>query len=323
MEYANVATADSKASECAIERRDASGLSYEDFLVEYAMASRPVIIENSVPHWNALRTWTPEFFAETYGDERVLVTDGLTMRFADFVEAARASSPENPAPYLHKLIIHRDLPALLPDVTPGNVFGFPGRLASPLMPKPWNRPDGYLKLLFGGVGGKFPFAHYDSDNAYALITGIYGRKEFLLFSPSEGANVYPKPDAANVSSIPDLSSVDLNRFPRFARAVAHRGTIGPSDAIFIPNRWWHAARVVDVSISVCTNMINAVNWRGFVDETCRAMPGRSRPRQFAKRIFLSAVGTSLSAVERFRSQIPLEPVVNVVDRIAPRYENQR
>jgi Cupin-like domain len=305
--------------ERAIERRAASDVSYETFLEEYAAEGRPVIFEDSVPHWRALRTWTPDFFATNFADCDVHVTDGVSMRFGDFIDAVRRSTPQSPGPYLHKLIIEREIPALLPDVTPGNRFGFPGRLASPIMPKPWNRPDGYLKLLFGGPGARFPYPHYDGDNAYAVITGIYGSKEFLLFAPEDSAHMYPKPNSANVSLLEDVSRVDLSRYPRFAQAVPYRGAIGPGDAIFIPCRWWHAAQVPELSISVCTNMITAVNWRGFVNEVCRPQAGRSPARQFVKRMLLNGVGAVLSGAEGVQRSAPRSAGARLLKRLAPRY----
>ena len=307
--------------ERAIERRPASGVSYEMFLEEYAAPGRPVILEDSVPHWRALRAWTPDFFASTHGDKVVQVNDELSMALRDFVAAVRDSTPQSPGPYLHKLIIHRDMPELLPDVTPGNRFGFPGRLASPLMPKPWNRPDGYLKLLFGGPGGRFPYPHYDGDNAYAVITEIYGTKEFLLFAPDDARNMYPKPHAPNVSLLPNLLDVDLTEFPRYALTTPYRGSIGPGDAIFIPNRWWHSAHVSEVSISVCTNMITPVNWRGFVNEACRPQPGRHPARQLMKRMYLGAVGGVLSGVEAARRAAPHANGGGLLARLAPRYDD--
>ena len=303
----------------SIERRDAVDLPHASFVDEFVIPNRPVIVSNAAAHWRALETWTPDYFASAHGSKMVEVSDGVTMRFADFVEAVQSSTPERPAPYLHKLIITRDMPELLPDVTPGTTYGYPGRLRSPLMPRPWNRPDGYLKLLLGGRGGRFPFTHYDSDNAYAMITGIYGLKEFVLVSPSDSPFLYPKANGSNVSDIPDLSQVEIDRFPLFARASLYRGAIGPGDAIFIPARWWHAARVVETSISVCTNSINAYNWKGFVDEVCRPTAGRSSLRQFGKRFVLSAIGVALSGFEEIQHRAPASNIARVLDHLSPRF----
>lgn len=301
----------------AIERRSAHDVPYETFLREYGLASRPVIIEDSVEHWPALWKWTPEFFKTHFGDRDVKVTDGVTMNFAELVDAVLASTAQAPAPYLHKLIISTDMPELAADVSPENAYGFGSRFASAIMPKPWNRPDAYLKLLFGGVGGKFPYTHFDGDNAYALITGIYGHKEFRLFAPSDAPYLYPKSDGPNVSRIADINAPDLEQFPLFERARCFRGVVGPGESIFIPARWWHAARVLDVSISVCTNMLTPANWPGFVREVTRSGTHHSPVRQVAKRAVLSTVGAAMSVAEGVRNTFPRAPFARALERIAP------
>jgi hypothetical protein len=43
-----------------IERADGDSLSYDDFLVRYMHAIRPVVISNVGKGWAAMRKWTPE-----------------------------------------------------------------------------------------------------------------------------------------------------------------------------------------------------------------------------------------------------------------------
>ena len=172
------------------------------------------------------------------------------------------------------------------------------------MPKRFHRPDGYLKLLIGGVGGKFPLMHFDSDNAHALITEIYGDKEFVLFAPEDSAYVYPHENSAGTSQIDDLDHVDLARFPDFPKATQYRAIIQPGECIFVPSRWWHSARVVTTSVSVCTNMIHSTNWDGFVDVSCEAGNGKKLPSQIAKRVYLQIAGWVMSAVEAIQQKFP-------------------
>jgi Cupin-like domain len=300
----------------SIERRAAKTLNYEAFVREYVNTNRPVIIEDAVPQWKALETWTPEYFRRRFGAETVNVTYGTSMNFAELIEAILASNAEKPGPYLHKVIIHKDMPALLPDLTPENEYGFPGRYCSPLMPKHWQRPDGYLKLLMGGVGGKFPLMHYDTDNANAFITEIYGDKEFVLFSPEDTPKVYPTPGSEHTCQIDDLDHPDLKRFPLFAQALQYRGIIGPGEMIFVPSHWWHSARVVTTSISVCTNMIGASSWQGFVDEACAPITGSWASRT-AKRIYLQFAGFLMSMAERFQSWLPNTGIARLASRLSP------
>ena len=287
----------------AIERRHAGGLTYQEFVNDYVVKSRPVIIEDAVSEWPALAGWTPEFFKERFGSKIVKVTYGVSQPLGEVMDAVRLSSFERPGPYLHQVIIHRDIPELLPDLTPNNVYGYPQRFASPLMPPHFQRPDGFLKLLIGGPGGKFPLMHYDSDNANALVTEIYGEKEFVLFSPEDTAFVYPHEKNGNTSQIEDLDHPDLARFPLFTKAAQYRGILRPGESAFIPSHWWHTARVVTTSVSVCVNMLHASNWPGFVSECCRAHSGNWAMRRL-KRLYLQMAGTVMSIAERSHEKSP-------------------
>jgi len=299
------AVADPDLKILPIERRLSKDLPYDVFLREYVVKNRPVIIENAVPQWNALRVWTPEFFKSRFGTYTVDVTYGVKMNFVELIDAVLASTTEKPGPYLHKVIIHQDMPELLPDMTPENIYGFPQRYCSPLMPKHWQRPDGFLKLLIGGVGGKFPLMHFDVDNSNAMITEIYGDKEFVLFAPEDTPYVYPTPNPGSpTSAVDDLDHPDLNRFPLFPKATQYRGVIRPGDAAFVPSRWWHSARVVSTSISVCTNFVHRANWPGFVTEACDPANGRGLAGRLVKRTYLNMAGAAMQVVETLQQKFP-------------------
>lgn len=284
-----------------MEDRDAAGLSYASFLHEYVRSFRPVIVRNATPDWPALRKWTPQFFKERFADRAVKVSFDLTMRFDDFIDAMLASTADKPGPYMYRLFLHEHLPDVLADLSPQNPFAFPGRYASPLMMEYWRRPDGYLKLLIGGVGGRFPVMHFDGENAHATITEIYGDKDFIVYPPSDGAYLYPDPKRPNHSLVDDPSNQDLARFPLLARARQLRGVLGPGDMVFVPCGWWHTARALNPSISVGMNLRDRSNWKGFVDE----IGGASlRPRKIAKRAYLRALGPTLTAVEAVQKLFP-------------------
>lgn len=309
---------DRKIKVLPIERRNAADLPYERFLEEYVIANRPVIIENAMPQWNALHRWTPEYFKTHLGSEQVDVTyGGVKMTMDALIDAVLASTAEKPGPYLHKVIIHQHMPQLLPDLSPENTYGFPCRYCSPLMPKRFRRPDGYLKLLIGGVGGKFPLMHFDGDNANALISEIYGDKEFVLFAPEDTPNVYPHPGAMTTSQIDDLVNPDLEKFPLLARAVQYRGIIQPGESMFVPSKWWHSARVVSTSISVCTNMLDRSNWNGFIAESCSPSIVKSKPARILKAAYLHAIGAVMSGVEIWQKQFPSGTLSRKLSYISP------
>ena len=300
-----------------IPKINARDLPYKTFLQNYVATNQPVIVQNAAPGWDALRSWTPEFFKAHFGSQVVEVTYGVKKRLAEVMDGVLASTTDNPGPYLHKVIIHQHMPDLLPDLAPENTYAFPRRYCSPLMPKRFRRPDGYLKLLIGGVGGKFPLMHYDSDNSHAMITEIYGDKEFVLFAPDDTPYIYPHSDSPSTSQIDNLEQVDLVRFPEFAKATQYRAIIHPGESIFVPSRWWHSARVVSTSVSVCTNIMHSTNWAGFVNLSCESANGKTSPSKIGKRIYLELAGLMMSAVEKLQDTFPNTSVARQLGYLSP------
>ena len=92
-------------------------------------------------------------------------------------------------------------------------------------------------------------AHWDLPQNLACVIG--GRRRFTLFPTEQVANLYVGPLdftlAGQPISLVDLDAPDLERFPRFADALAAARTaeLGPGDALYIPSLWWHAVHSLD------------------------------------------------------------------------------
>lgn len=91
--------------------------------------------------------------------------------------------------------------------------------------------------------------HYDASINIACV--VAGRRRFTLFPPDQFANLYVGPLdhtlAGPPSSLVDPDAPDLDRYPRFAEALAQASVaeLEPGDAIFIPPLWWHHVRAFD------------------------------------------------------------------------------
>jgi hypothetical protein len=298
--------------------RLARDLPYETFLRDHVVPRRPVLIRGAVAQWPALTKWTPEFFKAHFPERQVQVSYDSSMPFADFIDGVLASSDSKPGPYMFRLFLHEHLPEVLADLAPQNPYAFPARYASPLMLEYYRRPDGYLKLLIGGAGSGFPVMHFDGDESHAAITQIYGEKEFVLYAPDDGRYLYPSDKRANHSLVDDPCDQDLERFPLLARATQYRVVLEPGDTIYVPAGWWHTARVLSPSISVCQNMIFGTDWRAFVALTTERDGGRSPARQAVKKAYLTAVGPVMSALERLEWRHPrLAASLRIPSRLAP------
>ncbi|UGQ46519.1 cupin-like domain-containing protein [Massilia endophytica] len=86
-------------------------------------------------------------------------------------------------------------------------------------------------------------AHYDLPDNIACVAA--GRRRFTLFPPGQIGNMYMGPldfnPAGQAVSMVDLAQPDLQRYPRFADALAEArvAELEAGDAIFIPSMWLH------------------------------------------------------------------------------------
>lgn len=110
-------------------------------------------------------------------------------------------------------------------------------------------------------------AHFDmSDN---IAVTLVGRRRFTLFPPDQVANLYPGPfdltPAGQMVSMVDLDAPDLERFPRFAEAMAAAevAELEPGDALIYPALWWHQVEALAPFNAMTNYWWNAVP--SFVD----------------------------------------------------------
>lgn len=285
-----------------VEEIRAEDLPYKKFLRDYVRRNRPVVVTNIAPQWPAMSKWTPEYFRQQFTDTQVPISYSLSLPMSQFIDEMSASSMNKPGPYMYRLFLHDHLRELLTDLSPQSTHAFPRRLASPLMPHGFRRPDGFLKLLMGSVGSSFPSLHFDADNANATVTEIYGDKEFILYAPEDSVNLYPNPNDPNKSLVNDLLNPDLTRFPRFQFARQFRTVLKPGSMVYVPNRWWHTARPLTPSISVGMNIIDRTNWSGFVHECCKS--DSKLLKKLLRWSYLTGVGGLMSSMELLQEQLP-------------------
>jgi histone arginine demethylase JMJD6 len=249
---------------------------YADFVREYLIPHKPLIITGAFDQWKAVR-WTPEYFRDKFPDHPLTI-NGKTYRMADFVSLVLDSSDERPAPYLRNEIVNRFLPALLDDIHPMPEYFSPNWLDGPLTQFLHSRFDrGWAQFFMGGRGQKFPFLHFDGWHSHAFICQLYGAKEFTLYSPEQTPYLYVKPTQYNASQIPNLEAPDYNKYPLFARADALRFVLEPGEMLFIPGGWWHSAKMLSASITISVNRCNASNWRSLTHDFCMTAPLPLKP----------------------------------------------
>jgi len=216
---------------------------------------KPAVLDGLADSWN-LERWGPERLVELVGDEEVLVCDCpdgpvfdvdevdgpsyrlVKLRFSEFV-GALSDDAAHPR-YLQSTIVGTQ-----PDFS-----ALPALRAQLDVPGVLEGENIVISKLFVGTGGHQTNLHYDP--VHNLLMQVRGRKKVVLFSPADTKNLYQTPSF--VGSFPaspiDVRAPDLARYPRYSRAHAWVGEIGPGQTLFIPAFWWHDVESLGTNVAL-------------------------------------------------------------------------
>lgn len=286
-----------------IERRE--NLSYEEFAADYLYPLKPVIITGALKSWQAIGRWTPEFFKSEFGAMKFRLTDDLKGKagykgdsssveytMERFIDLVLNSTDKDPAPYFRNQILYEMFPTLKGDIQPLPEYfqpnWLPDRFLVSYVRKVLNR-GAAIELYIGGKGGAFPVLHYDGAGTHAFLMQIYGRKEFIIYSPDQEPFLYPSSEKLNLSMVNDLEDPDLGRFPLFANAKASKFILEPGELLFMPSHWWHTTKMLTACISISANVLNASNWHELVSFVARGR--RNRVVSLGSRAYLGCAGS--------------------------------
>lgn len=105
-----------------------------------------------------------------------------------------------------------------------------------------------INAWFGPQGTISPL-HQDPQQNF--LVQVLGRKYIRLYSPQESEAVYPHETHIlhNTSQV-DVENPDLEKFPKFTEAPFLSCILSPGDTLFIPAKYWHYVRSLDLSFSV-------------------------------------------------------------------------
>ena len=154
----------------------------------------------------------------------------------------------------------------------------PSRLADLLCPKMNFLPHVASQMgslmsildVFFWIGPKSALTglHFDLDSV-AFLHQVVGRKEIWLFPPDQTEFLYPNEryEPGGRTAAVNPFEPDLVRFPEFEHAQGLYMVLEPGDALFVPSRWWHAVRSLDVTVSfagrterTCSSVTSSVHY---------------------------------------------------------------
>jgi len=204
----------------------------EVFFNQYAKPGKPVVIKNFAKDWQAIKKWTPEYFIDKYGDNKVQVYDGdfskpgksymskaRIMKFSDYLNSILYTGKDLRM-FLYNII--SKAPELREDVT-----------LPPLM-------KGFSKkflFMFFGPKNAVTQIHYDIDMSHVFHTAIVGKKRFVLFDQAQSKKLYRHP--FTIRSYVDVDHPDFNKYPALKEAQGFEVVLEPGETLFIPSGFWH------------------------------------------------------------------------------------
>jgi histone arginine demethylase JMJD6 len=279
-----------------IERR--SGLDWDSFLEEYVKPNKPVILTDASVGWQAHQIFNPGFFRDKFPSKTATIND-REYTISDYVGMMEKGTEENPAPYPFKIDIDKNFNELLPYLEPGFRILDKNRLKSGYITRRLIPQCSTKEIFFGGVSGWFPYIHYDLFGLYAIVTQVYGRKQFIVYDPSQASLMYPEKEHPWKSSIKNYHQPDYNQYPLFRNAKPVSDVVNPGETIFVPKGWWHTARSLEPTISIAQDLLTEHNWDLFEKDVLFYKRKQGMVKYMAYALYLKYASAGIWFQERF------------------------
>lgn len=233
----------------------------DDFNQNYYRSNekKPVLLKDEVAGWEAARKWNPEYLDRVLGHRKVRVNflkeDVLSLNHPEKVKEktlpfseARRYICEDGNYYLAQATIEYPLTTRIVTGESGEFSELVGDIQRPRYLADFTKQCYVTNLWFGGDRCKTPLHYDDKENFFSQI---FGKKRFLLFSPSQTDRLYQSHGEtySHLSRV-NVFDPDESKFPRFKDAEGSEVVVEPGDMLYIPKGWWHAVETLSTSISV-------------------------------------------------------------------------
>ncbi|MFD2831816.1 cupin-like domain-containing protein [Gramella sp. AN32] len=209
-------------------------ISKDDFVRNYVQPQKPVVITKLIEGWPAYDKWTLDYIDEIAGDKMVPLYDNrpissefkfneahTKMKMHEYIELLK-KGPSSYRIFLYNLL--KEVPKLQQD------FSFPDIGLRFLKQMPM--------LFFGGEKSKV-FMHYDIDYANILHFHFHGKKQCILFPPTESKHLYKVPHALITREDINFNNPDYDKFPVLKKAKGFITELNHGDTLYMPEGYWH------------------------------------------------------------------------------------
>lgn len=220
------------------------------FLESYYKPQIPVVIEKLTEDWPAYTKWSLSYIKNLAGDKIVPVYDASPISYSRKVNEPVAQmkmgqylsllerGPTDLRIFLYNLMKH------VPDLK--NDFE---------LPKIGIRLIKELPMLFFGGESSAVFMHYDIDLANILHFHFHGKKQCILFPPSDSKYMYKVPYSVICHEGIDFENIDFKKWPALKYTHGHISELSHGEALYIPEGWWHHMKYLTPGFSMSLRAI--------------------------------------------------------------------
>ncbi|MBJ8018191.1 cupin-like domain-containing protein [Bacillus cereus group sp. N34] len=237
-----------------IDRRE--NLTYEEFIKEYAIPRKPVILSGGINSWPAMSKWKPEYLKAKYGSTVVTIhrctpgdRDMYETTLGEYIDYYLSQTNENTEkdPWYCDWSFVKNCPELL------NYYENPVYFK-----ENWTRfipklKTNDLRWIFIGPKNTWTPLHCDFAGTSAWNALLSGQKKWVFFPPEHTAYMY--------DGQVDAFAPNLKKFPEFEKATPLYGIQQAGDIVYTPSGWWHQVRNETHTICVSENFIDRTNYK--------------------------------------------------------------
>ncbi|MDB9420784.1 cupin-like domain-containing protein [Microcystis aeruginosa CS-563/04] len=233
-------------------------ISPEQFHEVYVKPNTPVVFRGAAKHWEAVKIWTPEFFASNYGNEMVSTRvranelNEEALRYIDIPLSEVVENIKNGGTYYpgHTEDLFNRNPALREALDLKTLGKYLSMRQQRIMSTQLFLSGGGVRSAWHATGGP------------NLFTMVYGRKEWTLVHPQHSMWMYPitRKDMFYVATMIDwkksLNEIEADGYPLYRYIPKFTTVLEPGDVLFSPQWWWHCVDTPEPSIGIASRAVN-------------------------------------------------------------------
>ncbi|MDE1462002.1 cupin-like domain-containing protein [Spartinivicinus poritis] len=238
----------------SIERMSGD-ISFDQFLENYLIPHKPVVLQGCIDEWPALSKWNVEYFKKHFGSVFIQYFQNRDdqnkhIRLKNFFE-----TPFD-VPHYAMWCLDDFVRLLKDDFKPLSLLDNSEKDWTFDLPE---KERNALTWLFMGLKGSGIGNHSDRLGQHVCSAQIVGRKRWLLHPPED----YRWLNYSDKSV--DLVNPDYINYPLYRNASPVIDFIlEPGEVLILPDGWWHQTVILEDSISLSHDFVNASNIDSFI-----------------------------------------------------------